>query len=179
MEELQPRQKRLLNDNKSMERLRDQSNGMLNFSVDQSYQKYKVTISGIEALVGYSSFEKKQQHVFTIELQPEYPTKSPLVMFENTIFHPNWRQDGLFCYGRDWTNNTSLREFVIDIVRMMQYEIVNNDSPWNLPAKNWYLNNNENIYNIIKHIKFPLSIDEADTLDIFEPVEEKDELVLL
>lgn len=173
-----PRQARLLNDYRSMEELRNQSGGMLTFSVDRSYQHYTVTINGIETLVGTreESFTKNRTHVINIELTPEYPSKPPSVVFEKTIFHPNWWADGRLCYGGEWTINTSLKEYVIDVIRMMQYEIVNTSSPANVYANTWYKNKYKEINKLIRKVQFPLPISEGDNLDLYDHQEETDEL---
>jgi len=154
---MNPRQKRLIKDYEDMVKLREQTNGMLDFRADRNYQHYVVTINKIETLAGTTEKNaiKQSRHVFTIDLSPEYPLKQPDVKFERTIFHPNWYPDGRVCYGYQWTPGDKLSELVIDTVKMMLFEIVDTKSPANRDANRWYLRNKGNVRNIIPKIQFP------------------------
>ncbi len=174
---MNPRQKRLIKDYDDLVKLREQSNGMLDFRVDKNYHRYVITISKIETLVGTTEKNaiKQSRHVFTIELSPEYPVKQPDVRFEKTIFHPNWYPDGRVCYGHQWAPGDKLSELVIDTVKMMLFEIVDAKDPANIDANRWYLRNKENIRNIIPKVEFPPPYSGSE-LEIMEEEEEADGL---
>lgn len=169
---MNPHQRRLHNDYKDLIALRDQSNGMFDFSVDTTYQHYDITIDGIETLVGTteSNSTKRSHHVFHIYLPPEYPVKPPDVKFDNTIFHPNWYPYGGVCYGYQWAPTDKLTEFIIDTVNMMMFRIVNTASPANKDANDWYLQNKNRIENIIPKIRFPPPSD--DGLEFYDDGED-------
>ena len=152
---MNPRQQRLLNDYNEMVSLRDQSKGMLDFRESNNYQHYDVTIDGIETLVGATKGTKRKRHAFTIDLSPEYPLRQPDVRFKNTIVHPNWYSDGRICFGTQWVQGDTLSELVIDVIKMMIFEIVNPRSPANSSANEWYLRNERNIRDIVPKIQFP------------------------
>lgn len=162
---------RLRNDLKSIEILRNQAKGMLDFIVKPSLQDYAIVIKNIESLVGTTPYNyiKATEHEFNIKIPPGYPNRHhPNVFFKKTIFHPNWWDDGRLCYG-EWESNTTLSEFVIDIVRMMQFDIVNTKSPANHEANSWYIQNKNIIDNMIKKVQFPPPLDEDECLEIGSP----------
>ena len=167
---MNPRQQRLLNDYNDMVDLRDRSKGMLDFRVSNNYQHYVVTIDGIEALVGATKGIKRKYHVFTIDLPPEYPLRQPDVRFKETIFHPNWYSDGRICFGTQWVQGDKLSELVIDIIKMMTFEIVNPRSPANSVANEWYLQNKRNIRHILPKVQFPPPTEE-EGLEIYDAAE--------
>ncbi len=162
----------LANELENMKMLRDQSMGLLDFEVDPSHHVYTVHLNGIESLVciNNNQYQLENKHTFRIELLPAYPEVAPVVKFEppGVIFHPNWWKNGVLCYGDKWSPNTTLNEFVIDIVKMMQYEIVNQGSPANNYAKLWYEANEGKISKIIKKIPFPPPIDDIQINELGE-----------
>ncbi len=170
---MHPSQTILTNELKNMEMLRDQSLGLLNFRVDPSHHEYTVHLNGIESLVCTTNGQYKlaDKHIFKMILLPAYPDVAPTVDFKlsGPIFHPNFWDDGPLCYGNKWSRNTTLSEFVIDIVKMMQYEIVNIDSPANKNANSWYKKNKDKIPKIIKKIPFPPPIDDIKIEGLDEP----------
>ena len=162
---MDPRQTVLTNELKNMEMLRDQSLGLLDFEVDPSHHEYTVHLNGIESLVCTTNGQYKlsDKHKFKMTLLPAYPDVAPAVNFlSGAVFHPNWWKDGPLCYGSKWSRNTTLSEFVIDIVKMMQYEIVNPGSPANSDANSWYAKNKDQIPKIIGKIQFPPPIDDIE-----------------
>ena len=167
---MNPRQQRLLNDYNDMVNLRDQSKGMLDFFVSSYYQHYDVTIDGIETLVGAIKGTKHKCHSFTIDLPPEYPLQQPTVIFTETIFHPNWYDNGRICFGTQWVQGDKLSELVIDVIKMMTYEIVNTRSPANFVANEWYSQNKKNLKGIVPKVQFPPPSDE-ESLDFYDDVE--------
>ncbi len=144
-----PRQKRLLNDYNSLLELKQQSNGVIDFKVDKHYQHYVVTVKGIDSLIrtnGKEKFSKSDSHVFDIALSPQYPDAAPRVRFRKAIFHPNWYPDGRVCYADNrWNVISRLSELVIDIIRMMTFEIVATRSPASISALGWYRENKSRI----------------------------------
>lgn len=174
---MDPRQTRRNNDYKDIVALKDQSNGMFGFSVDRTRQHYDITIDGIETLVGTteSNYTECSRHVFHIELPPGYPVIGPSVKFTNPIFHPNWYRDGRLCYGDHWAASDRLRDFIVDIVQMMMFEIVEEDNSANGDAKMWYIRNESRIRDRIPKVQFPPPAE--DGLIIYE--DDDDELELL
>jgi len=173
---MNPRQRRLYNDYRDMEDLRDKSRGIIDFRVSNNYQHYDVEIRGIRTLVITArGVEFRDNHRFTIDLPPEYPLQAPIVRFMEPIFHPNWYPDGRVCYGTQWAPGDKLSELVIDTIKMMTYDIVNTRSPANGMANEWYLQNRERIRNIIPKVQFPPPSEEG--LEIYE--EKEGELEIL
>lgn len=166
-EQMNPRQQRLLNDYNDMADLKDQSKGMLDFSVTNNYQQYDLAIDGIETLVGANRGTIRKRHRFIIELPPEYPLQQPTIRFKETIFHPNWYSDGRVCFGTQWVPGDKLSELVIDIIKMMTFEIVNPRSPANSTANDWYLQNAGRIKNVVPKIQFPPPSEE-ESLEFYD-----------
>lgn len=174
---MDPRQIRRANDYKDLVALKYQSNGMFDFSVDRTRQHYDITIDGIETLVGTteSNYNRCSRHVFHIELLPGYPVTAPIVTFDNPIFHPNWYDTGELCYGSQWAASDRLRDFIVDIIQMLMFEIVRPSSSANLHAKEWYLRNESHVRDMISRVQFPPPAE--DGLIIYE--DDDDELELL
>lgn len=150
-----PAQRRLLEDLEGMERLKAQCNGMMEFEVSRNLRKYTVTIREIEGFKGANAqdMRKESEFVFTITLHTDHPHVQPLVVFSESVFHPNIYQGGRLC--TDWNSSTSLKDFVIDVARAVNYDIVNPGSPANSDAASWYVNNKQKIRELLKKADFP------------------------
>jgi ubiquitin-protein ligase len=171
---------RINNDLKDIKHLREQATNMFDFEVDASHQKYKIYIKNIMALVGTNedNFKVDSFHDFSMELPPQYPDLLPVIFFTRPIFHPNWWTNGLLCYGRRYNLNTTLKELIIDIVRMMQYEIVNTDSPANTAANEWYLNNKDKLDKYItKKVIFPPPNLGDSSIEFCHPISNQDDKI--
>lgn len=178
---MDPQRVILINEFKSMESLRDQSQGMLSFTVDDSLTDYTIYLRGIETLVGANegSCTRQSNHELKMKLSPQYPKIPPKVEIkdkEHTIFHPNWGSHGVLCYGRKYDSNASLSDFVIDIVKLMQYEIVNEEDHANENATKFYLRNKSYINNTIRKVRFPPPVEDdgiefGDLNDIDDGIE--------
>ncbi len=160
-----PRQQRLVNEYNGLLKLKDQSNGIFDFTVDNNYAKYSATIKEIKTLVGATEkYNISDHHAFTIELVPGFPVEQPKVKFAKTLFHPNWWPDGTVCYGKQWTTNNTLAELIIDTVKMMVFDLANTSSPANRKANEWYSQNKKTIRNMIPKIQFPPQKEESKVL---------------
>jgi ubiquitin-protein ligase len=167
------RQGRLINDYRGMIDLRDQSSGMLEFNVDRTYRHYNVILHGIRTYVAKKNggYQLEDDHKFTIDIPEEYPLKEPTFKFARPLYHPNWYMTGIVCLGvlRDssnWDPGTKLKDLVIDVTKMMTFEIANPNSPANGLAAGWYLENKNLIRRQIPRIQLQQS--SGDALEFFE-----------
>jgi ubiquitin-protein ligase len=156
---------RLQRDLESMEGLRRQLGGMLDFSVSSDLERYVVRVDGVPGMKGTTVGNKviTDSFVFTIELPAEYSYLPPIVTFEEPLFHPNCWFWGVLCF--ESTPRTSLRDLIIDVVKCINYQIVNLQSIANPEAGQWYLENEPRLRKVIKKVKFPPDPDKGPSPD--------------
>lgn len=168
-------QRRLLEDLEGMKSLKAQSKGMMDFDVSKNLRNYTVRLKGIEGFKGTSegSMTKASEFVFTITLHSDHPNAKPVIVFNETIYHPNCYRGGRMC--TDWNISMKIKDLVIDIARTINYEIANPGSPANSDASNWYIKNKQRIRELIKKADFPPASE--DMMTFYQRT--KEELVFL
>ncbi len=84
----------------------------------------------------------RNEHVIIVELPDNYPLVSPQIRMQTTPFpyHPNWWDNGLWCYG-SWDISETLGNHVVRMIRTLQFdkEITDENSPANRDANRWYV----------------------------------------
>lgn len=78
-----------------------------------------------------------------ITLPPTYPKIAPETKMEGTlVYHPNWFTSGRYCCG-SYVHTESLGKYVVRLIQTLQFDpvVTNPNSPANVEAKTWYLNN--------------------------------------
>lgn len=89
--------------------------------------------------------ETGQVHKIELNLPSQYPsilTNDDVRFITPPIFHPNIFVTGKVCIG-GFRPSESLARFVLRLAKMIQFDpaYINEDSPANQEAKNWYVNN--------------------------------------
>lgn len=135
-----PKLQRLLNDYKAMTQL-TASDKRISFEVKGNPPiEYLVTYRCYGLLDMGAGAEPKEQYSFQLRfvLPPEYPTAPPQIECLQPIFHPNFSGRSV-CFGaRHWRAGETLRDLVLRIGRMIQYESVNEKDPFNSRSLEWY-----------------------------------------
>lgn len=75
------------------------------------------------------------EHVVEIYLHENYPRQKPRCTMKTEVFHPNigsW-----VCIGDHWAAGETLVDVIVQIGRMLQYEVYNVQSPVNPRAAMW------------------------------------------
>jgi len=154
---MDPIQRRLHQEYKDMCELRDKCRGMFEFEVSEDYRLYDIKLIGIETLVGTTEEDMRMSnyHEFSVKVPLNPKLENPNIKFKEPIFHPNWYSDGRICFGTQWVQGDKLSELVIDVIKMMLFEIVNPRSPANSSANEWYLQNERNIRDVLPKVQFP------------------------
>ena len=82
-----------------------------------------------------------------MELWPSYPKTAPYIRMLDIppAFHPNWYSKGTYCPPTSWSEESSLKDFVKQMIATLQYnpQLIETDSPANFKALDWYLKNKE------------------------------------
>lgn len=77
----------------------------------------------------------------TISLSSKYPFTEPSVSFDKPIvFHPNVYDSGRICFGTKWLPTQGLDLLIKRVIKIITFEpdILNEASPANVKALNWY-----------------------------------------
>ena len=84
-------------------------------------------------------------HQLEITLRPGYPESPPVALMVSRPqpYHPNWFGDGRWCSGRRWSIYQGLADFILRVVKTLQFapELIDPDDPANARARDWYLEN--------------------------------------
>jgi ubiquitin-protein ligase len=103
-------------------------------------EEYEITIN-IKTIIS-SSPSYRNQHKVILTIPPTYPRNPPEIRMTTTPkpFHPNWYRDGRWCSGSDWHMSEGLGDFVIRMIRTLQFDpdITNPNSPADTEANAWY-----------------------------------------
>ena len=86
-----------------------------------------------------NAIQKSTQLV--IELGAKYPFSEPRVVIKTPILHPNVYASGQVCLGAKWLPTQGLDLLVKRIISIITYDpaILNENSPANRDALNWYI----------------------------------------
>lgn len=87
---------------------------------------------------------------FTVKLtlRPSYPYVAPYVRMLDIppVFHPAWFSKGTYCPPAPWRAETSLKDYVKELIGTLQYDprLIGDESPANYKALDWYLRSRDN-----------------------------------
>ncbi|MBQ3264293.1 MAG: hypothetical protein IJH07_00810 [Ruminococcus sp.] len=83
-----------------------------------------------------------------ITLWDSYPNVAPQIRMLGfpPVFHPGWYSKGVYCPCEPWRPETTLMEYVMRMLRTLQYDpaLIDAQSPANYKALDWYLKNRDN-----------------------------------
>ncbi len=86
--------------------------------------------------------------VIRITLWDSYPAVAPYVRMLNLppVFHPDWYSKGTYSPHTPWDPATSLKDFVVGMLKALRYdpERIDTTSPANYKALDWFLKNRDN-----------------------------------
>lgn len=137
-----PRIRRLKNDLKALEKLRDESS-ILDFTASGNpVDRYIVRFygKGLWRPDGSSSVMIRELHEVRVVLGASYPRMMPELSWTSPIFHPNISASGVVClggYGTHWVPSLSLDELCEMLWDMIRYENFDTESPYNREAALW------------------------------------------
>lgn len=140
------RRTRLENEYRQMSNLRRQGS-LIDWEVisgdSSAPDGYKITINARSIISNRPDYRTK--HVVELRIPAGYPFNGSPEAKMVTMpppFHPNWWANGKWCHGT-YAPSEPLGEYVIRMVKTIIFnpDITNPDSPANIDAKNWYLDN--------------------------------------
>jgi ubiquitin-protein ligase len=142
------RRRRLVNDYQDMLRIRGSVISFEAFN-PPAPERYVIDfrLRSIMSLRGGQPVYSPQGHSHRIQL--ELPSRYPAVLTNESvqfltapIFHPNIFTSGKVCIG-GFRPSESLARFILRLAKMIQFDpaYINEDSPANVDAKNWYVHN--------------------------------------
>lgn len=83
-----------------------------------------------------------------LTLWDSYPYVAPHVKMLSIppVFHPDWFSKGTYCPPVPWRAEDSLKDYVLRMIRTLQYDpsLIESDSPANYKALDWYRKNSHN-----------------------------------
>ena len=83
-----------------------------------------------------------------VTLWDSYPQVAPYVKMLSLppVFHPNWFSKGTYCPPQPWHKEDSLKDYVKQLIRTLQYEpsLIETEAPANYKALDWYLKHRGN-----------------------------------
>jgi hypothetical protein len=107
-------------------------------------EKYRITVN-VRTIIGVSDDRPtyRDRSVIDLTLPPDYPeNSSPYAAMQTKPkpFHPNWYPDGHWCYGEGRPDMEGLGEFVIRMVKTLQFDamITGENSPADRIANDFY-----------------------------------------
>jgi len=106
-------------------------------------EAYRVTyhIKGLELDQRSNRPRVRSEHVATIYLHRGYPREKPKCTLETPIFHPNF--GSYICIDDYWAAGETVRDIIIQIGQMIQYQNYNPHSPLNAVAARWCQQNKQ------------------------------------
>lgn len=82
-----------------------------------------------------------------VTLRDSYPDTAPYVTMLDIppIFHPDWYSKGTYCPIDAWTPDTSLKDFILRMLRTLQYDpsLIKEELPANYKALEWFIKNRD------------------------------------
>ena len=89
-----------------------------------------------------------RQCTIRLTLWDSYPHMAPHVKMLSIppVFHPDWFSKGAYCPPVPWREEDSLKDYVIRMIRTLQYDpsLIETASPANYKALDWYMKNRDN-----------------------------------
>jgi ubiquitin-protein ligase len=170
------RLRRLQNEYREMEQLRDKSS-LLRFTTQGNPPtRYEVQVS-CRGLARYgNAVTYVEHHEFDIVLESEFPLLPPTIVWKTPIYHPNFRRSSV-CLGDYWYAGSSIAELCVALCEMVQYKTFNIYDPLDNDAAIWLhneLREGPDRFPIdtrpVRDLDFDLSIRNAPEPDAPEPV---------
>jgi ubiquitin-protein ligase len=136
-----PRNRRLRNDRRALEKLRAESTIFDFRAVGGAWDKYVVRFYG-KGLYWHSASKVllRELHEVRIGLSASYPRMMPDLSWSSPVFHPNVSSSGVVClggYGTYWVPSLSLDELCVMLWDMVRYQNYDIESPYNRDAALW------------------------------------------
>jgi len=138
-----PRIRRLRNDHRTLERLRDEST-VFDFEASGGNPPtcYLVTFRGVGLARRHDKIGLVHEHRVEVKLIGSYPRTMPELRWLTPIFHPNIAESGMVCigeFGTHWAPSVGLDTLLSMLWDMARY--LNHDprSPFNRDAAAWLL----------------------------------------
>mgnify|MGYP001313231463 CR=1 FL=1 len=137
-----PRNRRLKNDFRTLERLQAESSIFSFTPYGNPPERYAIEFNGrgLWRQEGSQFVELRDTHSVLIQLGSSYPRMLPDLSWRTPIFHPNISASGHVClggYGTHWVPSITLDELchmLWDMIRYANYDI---NSPYNREAAQW------------------------------------------
>lgn len=110
-------------------------------------ESYRVAYRGVPGVVGVDDSgvpEVADHHEVEITLTRGYPRERPVVRPLTPLFHPNITHDA-FCLQDHWAAEQGLAAVVAKVADMIQYRVVNPQSPLDVRAARWAVANRERL----------------------------------
>lgn len=83
-----------------------------------------------------------------VTLRGSYPAIAPHITMLDIppVFHPDWYSKGTYCPPAPWRRETSLKDYVLQMLRSLRYETPPQESaaPANYKALDWYRKHRDN-----------------------------------
>lgn len=136
------RTKRLRNDLKLMQELKNQSSIFDFVAFGDPPEKYQVTFMGksFAREQGTDNIKIIETHRVDIELGMDYPRESPRLRWLTPIYHPNIAESGAVClggYSTNWVSSLTLDRLCEMLWDMIRYANYDPNSPYNWRAAQW------------------------------------------
>lgn len=133
------RLRRLQNEYREMEQLRDKSS-LLRFTTQGNPPtRYEVQLR-CRGLTRHGSMVAfTEHHEFDIVLEREFPMMPPTIVWKTPIYHPNFRRTSV-CLGDYWFAGSSIAELCVALCGMIQYKAFNIYDPLDSDAAIWLYN---------------------------------------
>ena len=84
-----------------------------------------------------------------VTLWDSYPYIAPNIRMLDIppVFHPAWYSKGAYSPSAPWDPETSLKSYIISMLKTLQYDpsVIDTAAPANYKALDWYMKNRENI----------------------------------
>lgn len=106
-------------------------------------ERYVITINcvSIDRVDKRGNPNYTYSHRLQIQLHDTYPSRKPFLMMLSKVYHPNISARGTVCIGNEgdqgYAPSMKLADLVLRIVKMLRFENVGLESPFNLDAKKW------------------------------------------
>lgn len=83
-----------------------------------------------------------------VTLWDSYPHIAPNIRMLSlpSVFHPDWYSKGTYCASLPWTPHTSLKDYLLRMIRTLCWEpdVMESNAPANYKALDWYRKHRDN-----------------------------------
>lgn len=95
------------------------------------------------AKAGVNTVGAIRRCMIRVTLRDSYPAVAPYIKMLDLppVFHPDWYSKGAYCPREPWQPETPLKDFVLRMIRSLQYDpaMIRADLPANYKALDWFL----------------------------------------